>query len=218
MSPSACRAPTAKDLRWRRVFPGDEPQIRELRQWLATLLPECPARDDVIAVAAELSTNAVRHTASGRGGWFAAEITWHPACVRIAVADQGAPTAPRLPINTDPMTESGHGLVLILGIARRTGMTGDQRGRLVWADVPWDGWDAPVPAALPDGYEAAIRDGRKLLARRYREVPAWFGRSTLQWWALAGNPGAHRLVAANSPHELAQLLDTLGTSEMRRTT
>ena len=51
------RAPA---LRWRRAFPGDNAQIGALRRWLESLLPPCPARDDLVSVAVELSTNAVR--------------------------------------------------------------------------------------------------------------------------------------------------------------
>ena len=75
-------------MRWRRVFPGEGRQLAALRQWLASLLPECPARDDVICVATELGTNAVQHTASGGGGWFAVEVSWHGPAVRGAVADR----------------------------------------------------------------------------------------------------------------------------------
>src|SRR6266700_3905226 len=73
------------ELRWRRVFPGHENQLRALRRWLTVLLPQCAARDDVISVATELGTNAVKFTASGQGGWFAAEITWYGTGVRVAV-------------------------------------------------------------------------------------------------------------------------------------
>ena len=83
-------------LRWRRVLPGEERQLGVLRRWLELLLPECPARGDVAYVATELGTNAVRHTASGQGGWFAVEITWHRLAVRVAVADGGAPGDPRV--------------------------------------------------------------------------------------------------------------------------
>lgn len=214
-TPAIRRAGTARELRWRRVFPGEEAQIRELRKWLGELLPGCVVRDDVIIVAVELATNAVRHTASGRGGWFAVEVTWHRQAIRVAVADQGAPTGPRLPAEPDPMRETGHGLVLVAGLSRRTGVTGGQRARLVWAEVPCEGEKAPDTDAIPDGYEETIRDGEDLLARRHRDVPAWFGRSTLQWWALATRPEGHRLVTAGSPQELASLLDTLHAPAIR---
>jgi Histidine kinase-like ATPase domain len=126
----------ASGLRWRRVFPGHEREFFALRRWLESLLPECPARDDVASVATELGTNAVRHTASGRGGWFAVEITWHRQTVRVEVADGGAPGGPR--VIDDLAADHGRGLLVVRGLSVRTGVCGDHRGRLVWADVPWD--------------------------------------------------------------------------------
>jgi anti-sigma regulatory factor (Ser/Thr protein kinase) len=207
--PVTRRAGALLEQRWRRVFPGENSQIRELRKWLVGLLPGCAACDDLITVAVELATNAIRHTASGRGGWFAVEVSWHHRAVRVAVADQGAPTGPRLPDEPDPMSETGHGLLLVAGLSSRTAVSGDERARLVWAEVPWEGGNAVGPDAFPDSYEAAIRDGEQLLSRRHRGVPAWFGRSTLQWWAVAGWPERSRLVTADSPQELVWLLDTL---------
>jgi hypothetical protein len=171
-----------------------------VRRWLASLLPDCPARDDVAVVASEMTSNAVRHTASGRGGWFAVEITWHQRVVRVAVADGGAAAGPR--VVDDPAGEHGRGLLVVRGLASRTGQCGGERGRLVWADVPWGDAGAPVPASPGDGYEAVIREGQAGLASRFAGVPAWFGRSTLQWWALAGG----ELVTAPSVQELASLL------------
>jgi hypothetical protein len=93
--------------------------------------------------------------------------------------------------------------LLVRGLSVRTGHTGDQRGRLVWAQIPWDGLSPAVPASSQDSYQTAIRDGEAALARRFAGVPAWFGRSTLAWWALAGRDG---LVSAPSARELAGLL------------
>ena len=187
-------------LRWRRVFPGEGSQLGVLRRWLESLLPERPERDDVACVANELATNAVVHTASGHGGWFAVEITWHRAVVRVAVADCGAPGGPRM--IDDPAGEHGRGLLVVRSLSGRTGVCGGHRGRLVWADVPWDDAGAAEPASPQDQYEAAIRDHQAGLASRFAGVPAWFGRSTLQWWALA----AGELVTAPSAEELASVL------------
>jgi hypothetical protein len=189
------------ELRWRRAFPGDERQLSRLRRWIDSLLPECEARDDVACVATELGTNAVRHTASGRGGWFIAEITWYRQVVRVAVADSGAPTGPQL--IGDPFAEHGRGLVVVRGLSVRTGVVGDARGRLVWADIPWpDSMAAPGRAAV-DSYEAAVRDAQAALAKRFGCAQAWFGRSTLEWWGLAGSSG---LVTAPTAPELATKL------------
>ena len=188
-------------MRWRRVFAGEERQLGELRRWLESLLPKCPALDDLAIIATELGTNAIQHTASGRGGWFVVEISWLRSAVRIAVVDCGAPAGPR--VIDDPDGEHGRGLLVVQGLSARTGVCGDHRGRLVWADIPWGGADAEQPASSQDPYEAAIGDGQAALASRFSGVPAWFGRSTLEWWALAGG----KLLAAPSAQELASLLD-----------
>lgn len=197
-NPPSSRPP---ELRWRRWFPGEERQLGVLREWLASLLPECPARDDVTSVASELGANAIRHTASGRGGWFGAEVTWYGLVVRVAVADAGAPTGPR--VIDDPAAEHGRGLLIVRGLAVRTGTCGDQRGRLVWAEIPWTGPGCVALASSPYPHEAAIRDDETALARHFTSVPTWFGRSTLQWWALAGK---EELLTAPTARELATRL------------
>jgi hypothetical protein len=190
--------------RWRRVFDGDGAQVKEARTWLAGLLPACPARDDVVSVASELCANAIAHTASGQDGFFAVEITWQGATVRVACADSGAPNEPHL--IDEPLADGGRGLVIVASLCSRTGVCGDHRGRLVWGDVFWDGPPASQEAAS-EGHEAAIRDALARLAHRYQGVPTWFGRSTLQWWALTGRSGAHQLVTAPTPRELGELID-----------
>lgn len=185
----------------RQVFDGEERQLAVMRRWLTSLLPECPARDDVLSVATELASNALLHTASGNGGWFAVEVTWLESAVRVGVADGGGPAEPH--VIEDPGGEHGRGLLLVHGLSLRTGVTGDRNGRLVWADVAWDG-PHPTVSPAPLGLdEAAIRDGEAALARRFAGVPAWFGRSTRAWWALASPT---ELVTAPTAPELAALL------------
>ena len=192
-------------LRWRRVFPGHEAQLHELRGWLAGLLPACSARDDVMAVATELAANAIAHTASGRGGFFAVEVSWDGGMVRVAVADGGGPTCPRFGAQPDPLSEGGRGLLIVEALAERTGICGDNRSRLVWADVLWHGPAAAAVPQLPAGLRAAVCDGEAALAARHGDVAAWFGYATLQWWALPSRTG--RLVSAASAQELARKLD-----------
>jgi hypothetical protein len=182
-------------LRWRRVFPGHERQLGELRRWLASLLPAGPARDDAVIVACELAGNAIRHTASGQDGWFAAEVTWH-----ATIADGGGPSQPY--VIDDPGAEHGRGLQLVRGLSVRSGWCGDERGRLVWAHVAWQRPDGEAQPVAQDWYEAAIRDGEAALASNFAGVRAWFGRATLQWWALCPSG----LVTAASAEELAGLL------------
>jgi len=199
---SSPQSPLAPHWRWRRVFPGHQQELSGLRRWLSSLLPDCPARDDVLSIVTELASNAIRHTASGRdGGWFAVEVTWHESVVQVAVVDSGGTAEPQ--VIDDPDGERGRGLLLVHGLSVRTGFTGDQRGRLVWAQIAWPGPNPAVAGTSHDPYHAAVREGEAALARRFAGVPAWFGHSTLAWWAVAGPAG---LVSAPTAHELAGLL------------
>lgn len=141
-------------LRWCRVFPGKDRQLGLVRHWLASLLPDCPAREDVASVATELGSNAVRHTASGQGGCFAVEIAWHQSVVRVSVTDGGSPSVPQLV--DDPSGEHGRGLLVVQALSTRTGVCGDRCSRLIWADVPWDGAVAANPASAQDHGAASI--------------------------------------------------------------
>jgi hypothetical protein len=187
------------EMRWRRVFPGEERQLSLVRRWLESLLPDCPPRDDVLLIATELGANAVLHTASGRGGHFVLEVTWEEAVVRVAVEDGGAASGPQ--VIDDPVGDRGRGMLVVQGLSVCFGVHGDHLGRTVWAEVPWGDADA-VPASPQGSCDEVIRDGLADLAGRFAGIPTWFGRSTLQWWGLARG----RLVAAPSAQELAGLL------------
>jgi signal transduction histidine kinase len=117
----------------RQVFPGEECQLRDVRQWLAASLPGSPVLDEVISIATELGSNAIRHTATGQDGKFTVEITHTAGWVQVAVTDDGGPGEPR--VITDPDGEHGRGLILVRGLATRTGTDGGPAGRTVWAQI-----------------------------------------------------------------------------------
>jgi anti-sigma regulatory factor (Ser/Thr protein kinase) len=194
-------AANAPEFRWRQVFPGEERQLGELRRWLAGLLPACSARDDVVSVAVELATNAVKFSRSGQGGCFAVEITWCEDAVRVAVADSGGPGTPHM--IEDPVSDHGRGLVMVRALSLRTGFCGDHRGRLVWADVPWAGDVTAAPRSSPDAHQAPIHQDEAALSQCFAGVPIWFGHRTLQWthpgWRVR-QPARQRTVSAvNTP-------------------
>jgi anti-sigma regulatory factor (Ser/Thr protein kinase) len=201
-------------LRWRRVFPGAEAQLRELRRWVTGLLPDSAARGDVLTVAVELAANALRHSASGRpGGCFAAELTWYGPSVRIAVADGGGPGEPRVldrPYGDelDGFDEHGRGLTMVEALAARTGVIGDARGRVVWAEVRWPAEHAPDAAVFDGVHEDTIATAEQALRVRFSEFLTWFGRETPQWWACGrhADTTAPGLVHAPSAAELEELL------------
>ena len=144
------RGPAPRDLpassrpdtsgRWQRLFRGQQSEVRQLRHWLAALLPDGPERDDLTSVAVELATNAIQHTASGQSGWFTVELARHGHVAGIAVTDEGGQGAPQP--SDDPMSDCGRGLVIVQALAQSWGVRGDSRGRTVWAEVA-------CPAAAP---------------------------------------------------------------------
>jgi hypothetical protein len=152
---------------WQRVFPGEKHQLAALRRWVESVLPDCPERYDVACVTTELGTNAIRHTASGRGGWFGVEITCYESIVRIAVTDCGAPGEPRM--IDDPAAEHGRGLQVVRGLSVRTGTCGDQDGRLVWADVGWDMRLRRSADVEPTAPVAPAAAGRAAVEIRFRQ-------------------------------------------------
>jgi serine/threonine-protein kinase RsbW len=174
------------DIRWRRVFPGHARELSAVRRWLSSLLPDGAERGDVLCVATELCGNAIQHTASGlAGGCFAVEITVHEFVVQVAVADGGGPAEPRVIEDLDG--EHGRGLLLVHGLSARTGVSGDQRGRLVWAQVARAEPHPRVPALPPEPVQAAARDGQAALAQRSAGVPGSFEPSSLAW-RMAARP------------------------------
>jgi hypothetical protein len=105
----------------------------------------------------------VLHTSSGHDGRFVVEVTWEPSLVRVAVADGGAASGPCAV--DDPSGEDGRGLRMVHELSVCAGVSGDQRGRVIWAAIPWRGEDAPGPPRFPASYESAIRDGEAGLAQ-----------------------------------------------------
>jgi len=136
--------------RWQRLLRGQQSEVRQLRRWLAALLPDSPERDDLTSVAVELATNAIQHTASGQNGWFTVELAWHGHVAWIAVTDEGGPGAPRP--SHDPLSDCGRGLVIVQALAQSWGVRGDSRGRTVWAEVACPAAVSAQPDAFPDGF------------------------------------------------------------------
>lgn len=126
-------------LRWRGAWPGVAGSCGEARGWVRGLLPACDARDDIVFVVSELVANAVRHSLSGQpGGTFGLDVGWAPELVRVVVSDAGGPSVPRLVRDADGDSEGGRGLAAVAEVAIAWGVAGDQAGRSVWADIPWE--------------------------------------------------------------------------------
>jgi anti-sigma regulatory factor (Ser/Thr protein kinase) len=156
-----------------RVFPGTLDQVGKARRFVACLLDECPARDALVSCASELTANAVVHTASGAGGYFAVEVTCPRSGVaRVAITDAGGPTEPAAgsPVDADVVDEDvdglpvgGLGLALVAASASCWGYYDAGPGRTVWAEASWP---VAVLAAHRAPWAAAPGAGETGAARR----------------------------------------------------
>lgn len=139
---------------WARTFRGIPASVPEARRFVAELLTGCPAREVLVTCVSELSTNAITHTASGRGGVFTVEIDLPcDGAARIAVTDDGGPSFPVLgsldpldPMAVDPMAEGGRGLALVAACTSRWGYADARSGLTVWAEACWP-VSVPSPGA-----------------------------------------------------------------------
>ncbi|MFI0788822.1 ATP-binding protein [Streptomyces lydicus] len=124
-------------------LPARSTSVAEARRRVSALLREWGAdqqvRDDVELVVSEVFTNAVRHTDSEKIGCEVALVGAH---IRIEITDEGGPgaSAPHVqPGSVDK--ECGRGLFLVGALSDGWGSrpTGNGRGRVVWADLPYTG-------------------------------------------------------------------------------
>lgn len=121
-------------LRWSRSFAGRTDEAPSARRFVAFLLDGHPCADDAAHVAAELVSNAIRHTRSSRaGGRFGVEVRrWPCGDVAVAVTDEGAASEPE-PKDPGETEESGRGLRTVEALASRWHWTGGDGGRTVTA-------------------------------------------------------------------------------------
>ena len=147
-----------------RTFRGTPASVPEARRFVAGLLAGCPAREVLMTCVSELCANAIRHTASGRGGAFIVEVARpRDGVARVAVTDDGGPSVPE-PGAPGPMAESGRGLAMVAACTSRWGFAEAYPGRIVWAEACW-------PVAVPSPDHLAAISGRM----RSIPPPDWRG-------------------------------------------
>ena len=114
------------------TFPGLPAAISAVRKIVADIMAGSPRADDVVLIACEYATNAIRHSPSGLpGGEFALQIWVRRGWVRLEVTDQG--TGDWLPARPDGDEENGRGLVVVAALSDIWGHVGG----LVWAELGW---------------------------------------------------------------------------------
>ncbi|WP_425542225.1 ATP-binding protein [Acrocarpospora corrugata] len=126
------------DMLWRRTFPGQGDQAAPARRFVRELLLDTERADDAEWIAAELVSNALRHTRSREAcGYFVVEVLRGVHEVRVAVYDLGGYGSPKLgAAAAEQLSESGHGLPGVSALAINVGVGGDPiSGHVVWAQL-----------------------------------------------------------------------------------
>lgn len=120
-----------------RTFRGSPASVSEARKFVSEQLAGCPARETLMICVSELCANAIRHTASGRGGTFIVEVARpRDGVARVAVTDDGGSSAPAVR-TAHPLAEGGRGLALVAACTTRWGYAEAYPGRTVWAEATW---------------------------------------------------------------------------------
>lgn len=118
------------------TLPGIERSAGRARRHARDVLgPGHPSLDDLEVCVSEMVSNAVRHTASGDGGKVRVCFVDEGGVVRVEVTDDGAQGA-RPHLQDDLLADSGRGLRLIDGLARRWGFHAGGVRTTVWAEFP----------------------------------------------------------------------------------
>lgn len=118
-------------------LPGTESSVPRGRAWLrARLGDDHPALDDVLLLASELLTNAIRHSDSRHGGTVTLVAAAPPGVVHVVVIDAGSARPPRMGAGEDD-GEGGRGLFLVEQLAGSWGIYDDSAGRAVWFEIKY---------------------------------------------------------------------------------
>ncbi|SDQ99477.1 ATP-binding protein [Thermostaphylospora chromogena] len=115
-------------------IPGTSVAPSLARDYLREILdPAQHAVDDAVLCVSELVTNAVTHTASGRGGKVHVSVAeYADGGVLVEVADDGADTEP-VPVRlAEEMSSHGRGLFLVEQIAAAWSHRRGPSGTITW--------------------------------------------------------------------------------------
>ena len=146
---------------WIMTFDGLPQRLSEMRQRIRKVLGDVDGVDDVVVVASELASNAIRHSRSGQpGGSFVLQIVEFTDVWHVRVEDQGG-TRGFGTEDTEQGDETGRGLAVVAALSRAWGVMGGSAGRTVWAEIPY-----PKDELLAEFSEGEVEEGweRLLLA------------------------------------------------------
>jgi anti-sigma regulatory factor (Ser/Thr protein kinase) len=120
-------------------LPGKASSVKRARDHVRGLLVRQGVRDvdDALLLLSEVVTNAIKHTASGRGGWLLVAVAdCGGGAVQLEVVDEGSDVS-KPGVRDFPEVEgfNGRGLWLVQALALEWGWHEDEAGRTVWFQV-----------------------------------------------------------------------------------
>jgi serine/threonine-protein kinase RsbW len=119
------------------TFPGLPAIVPSVRKFVRGILADSPCAEDMELIAAELASNAIRHSPAGQdGGEFTVTVRTGHGWARIEVSDTGTGEW-HAPQEADPDAEYGRGLAIVAALADKLGHDITAKGQTVWAEVGW---------------------------------------------------------------------------------
>jgi two-component sensor histidine kinase len=113
------------------TLPGTPASVPVARRLVREALVGCPRAGDLMLAVTELATNAINHSASGRGGSFTVRLRTGPGRARVEVTDEG-PAQGRSPAS------NGWGLEIVAGTTDQAdAIFGPGGCRTAWAEATW---------------------------------------------------------------------------------
>jgi two-component sensor histidine kinase len=142
--------------KFQRTYRGEPRQVKQVRDDIIRIFGWCPMAEELILVASELATNAIKHSKSGNGGHFTVTVrVRYGDHAWIDVEDQGDRTAPRDLAGSHGADSSlGKGLAIVDALAGEGNWGLDSLARprflddglnpgqdapehVAWARIPW---------------------------------------------------------------------------------
>lgn len=119
------------------TFPGLPAIVPSVRKFARGILADSPCVDDMELIAAELASNAIRHSPAGQeDGEFTVTVRTGHGWARIEVSDTGTGEW-HAQESADPDAEYGRGLAIVAALADKLGHDITTNGQIVWAEVGW---------------------------------------------------------------------------------
>lgn len=113
------------------TLPGMPSSVPVARRLVREAVPGCPRADDLVVAVSELVTNAIVHSASGRGGSFTMQVRTEPRWARVEITDEG-------PAPAGTSKRSGWGLEIVSGVTDKSAAVIQPDGcRTAWCEVTW---------------------------------------------------------------------------------